>query len=523
MASTLTETLSLDSELKDELAGNGGIRRFAESIMSGVGPTGKLSTALALGDDLLGEAYMECRTAEERRPSGSTYTPRPIIDEMVGIALKKIQPSLIVDCGCGSGRYALACARKFPNAKILALDNSADAIAMCRANVVASGLSSRVRVVQADFTDYTIERPQDGTVLWIGNPPYVRHHDIDPAAKARFKAAAEKLGLKASGLSGLHVHFLAAIARQWREGDYGVLVTSSEWMDVNYGSFVRELLSDRLGLDELRLFDRTSHVFDIADTTAVIVAFGRKTDKVRVRSSNGTDRDIPSSMFRHSERWTQLIESDDDSSRDDADHSSERMVPLGSLAQVHRGVVTGNNKFWVRKGSELDGIPDELTVPVIAHAKEIMGDCVAQTSPGSLGRLIVLPENTSVLERDSYEAAIRIIEQGEAQGVNAGYVARHRRRWWSIRPPQPPAILMTYMGRGKPTFVVNRQRLPMLNVVHGLYPKVEMTPKALDRLATFLNESVNPAEGRTYCGGLVKFEPKEAEAIMVPALEELES
>ncbi|KFI91239.1 modification methylase XamI [Bifidobacterium saguini DSM 23967] len=508
---------------KTSMSSNEDILRAAESILSGAVPADELSAALAVGRDLLGDAYMICNTAEERRASGSTYTPRPIIEEMVDMALKRIQPSLIVDCGCGSGRYSLACATAFPDSKVLALDNSREAVSMCRANVAASGLSARIEVVQADFTEYEIERPDDGPVLWIGNPPYVRHHDIAPEAKKRFKTVAEQLGLKASGLAGLHVHFLAAIARQWQAGDYGVLVTSSEWMDVNYGVFARELLADRLGLDELRLFDRTSQVFETADTTAVIIGFGGHADKVHVRSSDGDGKIMPLSDFRNSGRWTQLVESKQSNTRHDSGARSGGMVPLGTIARVHRGVVTGNNGFWVRKGPALDGIPEELTVPVVSHAKEIMGECVAQSSPESLSRLIVLPEDTNGLAGNSYEAAMRIIKQGESYGVDAGYVARHRRRWWSIRPPQPPAILMTYMGRGKPTFVVNRQKLPMLNVVHGLYPKVDMTPKAIDRLTSFLNESVDTASGRTYCGGLVKFEPREAESIMVPALEELEA
>ncbi len=84
-------------------------------------------------------------------------------------------------------------------------------------------------------------------------------------------------------------------------------------------------------------------------------------------------------------------------------------------------------------------------------------------------------------------------------------------------------MLMTYMGRRKPTFVINYRRLPMLNVVHGLYPKVPLTDAAMKRLVNYLNEHVTINDGRMYAGGLVKFEPKEAEAIMVPPVAVLES
>jgi hypothetical protein len=40
-------------------------------------------------------------------------------------------------------------------------------------------------------------------------------------------------------------------------------------------------------------------------------------------------------------------------------------------------------------------------------------------------------------------------------------------------------------------------------------------------LAAFLRENVAQASGRTYAGGLTKFEPKELERIAVPRLEEI--
>ncbi len=76
--------------------------------------------------------------------------------------------------------------------------------------------------------------------------------------------------------------------------------------------------------------------------------------------------------------------------------------------------------------------------------------------------------------------------------------------------------MMTYMARRPPVFVVNRVGLPMLNVVHGIYPKADMPQDALAELTDYLNDNVDVGDGRTYCGGLTKFEPREAEAILVP-------
>ena len=52
---------------------------------------------------------------------------------------------------------------------------------------------------------------------------------------------------------------------------------------------------------------------------------------------------------------------------------------------------------------------------------------------------------------------------------------------------------------------------------------VALDDATLDALAAFLRENVAQAAGRTYAGGLTKFEPKELERIAVPRLEELAS
>jgi len=56
-----------------------------------------------------------------------------------------------------------------------------------------------------------------------------------------------------------------------------------------------------------------------------------------------------------------------------------------------------------------------------------------------------------------------------------------------------------------------------VNIAHGLYPRERLSPPALDGLAAYLRRSVSQAQGRTYAGGLTKFEPGEMERLPVPA------
>jgi hypothetical protein len=57
----------------------------------------------------------------------------------------------------------------------------------------------------------------------------------------------------------------------------------------------------------------------------------------------------------------------------------------------------------------------------------------------------------------------------------------------------------------------------------GIYPRALLSPKLLDRLAHLLSVTVSVTEGRTYAGGLTKFEPKEMERILIPNPTEMDA
>jgi hypothetical protein len=72
------------------------------------------------------------------------------------------------------------------------------------------------------------------------------------------------------------------------------------------------------------------------------------------------------------------------------------------------------------------------------------------------------------------------------------------------------------MARRPPAFVRNLAGARHVNIAHGIYPREPMSVEMLDALARHLARSVDLAEGRTYAGGLTKFEPREMERLLVP-------
>jgi hypothetical protein len=77
------------------------------------------------------------------------------------------------------------------------------------------------------------------------------------------------------------------------------------------------------------------------------------------------------------------------------------------------------------------------------------------------------------------------------------------------------------MARRPPAFVRNLCAARHLNIAHGLYPREPLAETALRGLLAYLRNNVSTSAGRTYAGGLTKFEPGELERIPVPAVEML--
>ena len=468
------------------------------------------------GEDPLGDAYCTIRSPEERRPLGQTYTPRPIIEAMLRWASDHGDPVRVVDPGAGSGRYLVAAGERFPGAALHGADIDPLAALMLRANLAAAGLADRARVHVGDYRALSLP-PVDGPTLFVGNPPYVRHHRIAPEWKTWLLETARRRGLDASALAGLHVHFFLATAEYGRNGDYGAFITSSEWLDVNYGGLVRQLLLDGLGGQSLHVLAPEAPLFSDATTTSAITCFriGETPSTMRIRRVESLSdlgrlaggRSVSRQRLAGTSRWSVLTR--------ETPRLREGYVELGELCRVHRGTVTGANAVWVRRDASPD-LPERVLFPSITKARELFGAGARLGSLEALRRVVDLPVDLDVLDDDEREQVDRFLREARARGVHEGYIASNRRAWWSVGLRAAAPILATYMARRPPAFVRNDAGARHINIAHGLYPRERMSDVLLDRLADRLRAEVTLAQGRTYAGGLVKFEPREMERIPVP-------
>ncbi len=100
------------------------------------------------------------------------FIPRPETESLLEWALAQpLSPSpVIVDLCTGSGALALALSKHWPGARVLAIDDSEDALGYARRNTAGTP----VELIQADVTAPDLLAELDGQVdLVVANPPYI--------------------------------------------------------------------------------------------------------------------------------------------------------------------------------------------------------------------------------------------------------------------------------------------------------------------------------------------------------------
>ncbi len=475
----------------------------------------QLRELIVSGYDPLGEAFCVLRSTETRRESGATYTPGAIVQTMMDWAKAYGKPARIVDPGSGSARFLMSAGAAFPAAKLVGVDIDPLAALLARANLAVSGLAGRARIVLGDYRHF--EHDAGGKTLYIGNPPYVRHHQISMKWKDWLFDEAGKLGLCASKLAGLHVHFFLATARMAKPGDFGAFITAAEWMDVNYGALVRALVLGKLGGRSVTVIEPTAQPFPDAATTAAITTFEiaskptsiffRRVDSLRNLDGLDKGRKIHRDRLPIEGRWSYLT------------HASGRVpdgyVELGELCRVHRGQVTGANEVWIA-GKHSEYLPHSVLFRTVTRARELFEAKGVLDDASKLKCVIDIPIDLDTLDAPERRAIDRFLKIARAMGANKGYVASHRKAWWSVCLRAPAPIISTYMARRPPAFVLNKAEARHINIAHGLYPRETLSELARKTLVAYLQTNISQRSGRTYAGGLTKFEPREMERLIVP-------
>lgn len=111
--------------------------------------------------------------------------PRPETELLVEEVISYCRPGNrqswnILELGTGSGCIAVAVARYVTNARLVASDISAEALAVAGRNVERHGVADRVTLIEADGLELPAEViPDGGFDMIVCNPPYVSTEQVE--------------------------------------------------------------------------------------------------------------------------------------------------------------------------------------------------------------------------------------------------------------------------------------------------------------------------------------------------------
>lgn len=138
--------------------------------------------------------------------------PRPETELLVEIVIAAcaVPPTRLLDLGTGSGAIALALAKAFPAAEVIAVDRSPEALALARENAVALGLDGQVTFHESNWFAAV---PTGSFDLIVANPPYLSAEETaQTAAEVRQFEPASALTAADAGRADLLAIIQAAPA-----------------------------------------------------------------------------------------------------------------------------------------------------------------------------------------------------------------------------------------------------------------------------------------------------------------------
>ena len=476
---------------------------------------------------------------EYRRKHGQFFTP-PKIAEFMAAYGTNCGVKTVIDPGCGMGVF-IDKMLELPGSRhqhFLGIDEDADMINACHLQIEISH-KQLANCVRLRNQNYLLADNIEKVDFLICNPPYINFHNFD---RKLIKKISSDFGVKFSMLTNIYALFMVKAKDSVKKGGRIAFITPSEFFYTGYGKALKKFILQNYTIDAFVTFDFDSKVFDDALTTSTIsflinkkpkkdhyarfIKTGGRLDGIMKMSRSSAKLGVRIRKMRQTEidpnaKWQNYF--------GDAGASKpimDKLVPLGSIADVKRGIATGSNEFFTLSSREKKQweIEDDFLVPVISRAAQVKGYEVTKKTMTNLdknGQKVFL---LYCFKAPSKNLA-KYIRHGENKGVNSRYLCVHRTPWYAMERRNPAPILSTVFSRENMRFVHNAAGSLNLASYHGVYPHSndkKMTAALLCYLNSSLCMSMQSRTRREYGSGLHKFEPSDLADLPVMPMSRLD-
>lgn len=469
-------------------------------------------------------------TADLRKERGAFFTP-PALARFIADWAIRAPEDRVVEPSCGDAVFLAAAGRRLRGLgstrhadQLQGHDVHRGSLDDAASTLAQLGLSARL--IEGDFFDADPAATFDAA---IGNPPYIRFQGFTGESRAKSLARALSAGVNLSGLASSWAAFTIHSASFLVPGGRLGLVLPTELLSVRYASPVRNFLLQHFASIELVIFDEL--VFPGVQTDVVVLladGFRRgPTDHFTIYQA----KNVATLDKRVGRRWTpppgdaRWTDALLDISTTPLLHqmqTSGLFSPLGDWGTLSSGSVTGANRYFALSQPEIDAngiVPSDL--------RRLLPPGFSLMATENVTTRDLDTANQSVRTRLFYpqeplrSTALRYIELGEELGVPERYKCRVRSPWWRVPITPVPDLFVSYMSGATPRVIANSARALHLNSIHGLrtspgYRTLAMKALPLLSLSSYSLLSAE-IEGRSYGGGVLKLEPREATRWLVPS------
>lgn len=474
-----------------------------------------------------------------RKDLGAFYTPSALTDFSTAWGIRA-RTDVVLDPGCGDAAFLVSAANRLRDlgskptqlsAQIRGMDLNEDAISTARRALQSSGVP-RPTMLHGNFFE---ARPATGALAPVdailGNPPYVRYQLFKDANRAAGLKAAAHGGVLLPQLASSWAPYVVHAASFLKPGGRMALVLPGELLHVGYAAAVRDFLLRNFSNLTLVAFEEKVFPGALEEVVLVMGTKGAGDGSLRVlRLTSLSDLEPgPEEVLSHArtvavqqgQRWlTALLEEETVTSALEIVRRAN-FVRLGDLARVDIGVVTGANDFFVLSREEASrlGLNEAVLLPSISKAQHIQGTRFTRRDWELMGASGT-PSYLLVADKQSMTPALALyIAEGERRGLTKRYKCRTREPWYRVPYVRKPDLFLTYMSHVSPRLVINEIRASHTNTVHGVFLTDPLLAEPL--AVAFLNSATllsAEIEGRSYGGGVLKLEPREATKLFVPRL-----
>lgn len=434
------------------------------------------------------------------RQLGSYYTPQATARALVSWAVRTGNESIIEPSAGGGALISAA----FQRAASLGVESTMKITAFDVDLVAIEKLRSlnfeALEINHKDFLEQSTLVKNFDVVL--ANPPFNRNHSLTEEQRKSLRNLS-----RAPGAIGLWGHFLLHAIKFLRKGGrVASIVPRSVIFTVHGDKFLQNLCKhfSSVGIYELTTRPEWSNAADEAGAVILADGFnegsccqyarGYIDDEGSIRTKTSEESPYASILRKH-------------------------CIELGEIAALSIGAVTGRNSVFLLTDEERAGAkfsPNDV-LPVVSRSKQLKGIALSVQELREMGEnghktWLLAPKSDSA----ALQNYLKIIPDADRESVNW---FRKRTPWWKVQVPQGHHAIFTYMNDLGPRLVKVAEGIACTNTLHRITFKDNATTE--DMLSAFLTPISTFAQlfaegiGRSYGGGVLKFELAEARRIPV--------